>query len=426
MRVTSRVFSTLATVLLFAVSAAAMPAPSSASPPAPLTLAQAQARLARVNPGVLGAEQSQEALRHQTVAASQLPDPEIGLMAQNFPANSLSPSQGPNAMLSLGISQRLPAFGQRKHRGEELQEESRAAFYAVAATKTENLLALQLGWFDAIYAGQALEVLRTQRELETESAQAALARFRAGAAPEADVLRARLDEQALANRLSQVQALRTAARARIAELLNAEELPELAAGWPVIPEPPALKTIENGLAYNPLLRQSAALNRAAGAGVEVAKSEYHPDITVFGAYGKSYYPGMPNQVTAGINVTLPIFTARRQDQTLDAARARARASGYAYLQQSLSLLKRARTLFAQYASLQTQLHRTRDVLLPTAKAAFAAALAAYTAGQTDMTSLLRTQQAVLEYALDEIQLRRELLSTQAELDYLATHVESQP
>jgi len=426
MRATSQVFSTLAamaTVLLFA--AAAVPAPS-ASLPAPLTLAQAQARFARVNPAVLGAEQSQEALRHQAVAASQLPDPEIGLMAQNFPANSLSPSQGPNAMLSLGISQRLPAFGQRKHRGEELQEESRAAFYAVAAARTENLLALQLGWFDAIYAGQALEVLRTQRELETESAQAALARFRVGAAPEADVLRARLDEQALANRLSQAQALGTAARARIAELLNAEELPELAAGWPVIPEPPTLKTIENGLTYNPLLRQSEALNRAAGAGVEVARSEYHPEVTVFGAYGKSYYPGMPNQVTAGINVTLPIFTARRQDQTLDAARARARASGYAYLQQSLSLLKRARTLFAQYASVQTQLHRTRDVLLPTAKAAFAAALAAYTAGQTDMTSLLRTQQAVLEYALDEIQLRRELLSTQAELDYLATHVESQP
>ena len=428
MRVTSRIFSTpaaVAAVLLFAASAA-VPA-SSAPPPAPLTLAQAQARLARVNPAVLGAEQSQEALRHQAVAASQFPDPEIGLMAQNFPANSLSsPSQGPNAMLSLGISQRLPAFGQRRHRGEELQEESRAAFYAVAATRTENLLALQLGWFDAIYAGQALEVLRTQRELETESAQAALARFRAGSAPEADVLRARLDEQALANRLSQVQALGTAARARIAELLNAQELPELAAGWPVIPEPPALAAIENGLAYNPLLRQSEALNRAAGEGVEVARSEYHPDITVFGAYGKSYYPGMPNQVTAGINITLPIFTARRQDQTLDAARAKARASGYAYLQQSLSLLQRARTLFAQYASLQTQLNRTRDVLLPTAKAAFAAALAAYTAGQTDMTSLLRTQQAVLEYALDEIQLRRELLSTQAELDYLATHVESQP
>lgn len=426
MRVTSRVFSTLAAVLLFAASAAAVPAPP-AFPPAPLTLAQAQARLARVNPAVLGAEQSQEALRHQAVAASQLPDPEIGLMAQNFPANSLSsPSQGPNAMLSLGISQRLPAFGQRKHRGEELQEESRAAFYGVAAARTENLLALQLGWFDAIYAGQALEVLHTQRELETESAQAALARFRAGAAPEADVLRARLDEQALANRLSQVQALDTAARARIAELLNVRELPELAAGWPVIPEPPALKTIENGLAYNPLLRQSEALNRAAGASVEVAKSEYYPEITVSGAYGKSYYPGMPNQVTAGINFTLPIFTARRQDQTLDAARARARASGYAYLQQSLSLLQRARTLFAQYASLQTQLQRTRDVLLPTAKAAFAAALAAYTAGQTDMTGLLRTQQAVLEYALDEIQLRRELLNTQAELDYLATHAESQP
>jgi outer membrane protein TolC len=429
MRITSRIFPTLAavaTVLLLFAASATVPA-SSAPLPAPLTLAEAQARLARVNPAVLGAAQSQEALQHQAVAASQLPDPELGLMAQNFPANSLSsPSEGPNAMLSLGISQRLPAFGQRKHRGKELQAESQAAFYGAAADRTKNSLALQLGWFDVIYAGQALEVLRTQRELESESIQAALARFRAGSAPEADVLRARLDEQALANRLFQVQALRTAARARIAELLNAQELPELAAGWPVIPEPPALATIENGLTGNPLLRQSEALNRAASEGVEVAQSEYYPDITVFGAYGKSYYPGMPNQLTLGIDVSLPIFTSRRQDQTLDAARARARASGYAYLQRSLSMLQRTRSLFAQYASLKTQLDRTRDVLRPTAKAAYAAALAAYTAGQTDMTGLLRTQQAVLEYALDDIQLRRELLSTQAELDYLATHVESQP
>ncbi|MHB1764504.1 MAG: TolC family protein [Gammaproteobacteria bacterium] len=413
-------------MLLLAASAFAGPTPSSI-PWAPLTLAQAASRLMRVNPGILGAQQKQEVLWHQAVAAAQLPDPEIGLMAENFPANNpMMPSQGPNAMLSLGISQRLPPFGQRQYRSEELQEKNRAAFYGIATTRAESLLALRLAWFDAISTKQALWVLRTQRDLETESVQAALARFRAGFAPESDVLQAQLGEQALANRVAQVRALHAAARARIAELLNAMSLPELAADWPAIPKPPALETIESDLSGNPVLRQSQAIRHAAERGVEVAKSEYYPDITVLGSYGNSYYPGMPNTLTIGIRFSLPIFTSRRQDQVLDAARAKARASGYEYQEQSLSMLRRVRTLFAQYASTETQLQRTQRVLLPTAKAAFAAALAAYTTGETDMTNLLRAQRSVLEYSLAGIQLHREFVSAQAELDYLATQVEQHP
>ncbi len=408
---------------LLAVPAIADPAPLSI-PSAPLTLAQAEGRLTRVNPGILGAKQAQEALRHRAVAASQLPDPEIGLMAENFPANNLlAPSQGPNAMLNLALSQRLPAFGQRAHLRDELQKVSQAARDGIAVIQAEDILALRLAWLDATYASQALATLARQRDLERETIQAALARFRAGFAPEVDVLRAQLDEKALGNRIFPIQAEYAAARARIAELLDERTPPALAINWPAIPMPPAMWTVEKDLALNPMLRQSAALSHAASAGVKVAESDYYPQVTLFGSYGESYYPGMPNGITLGIDITLPIFTSERQDQTLDAARARARASQYAYQQRSLALLKEVRTLFAQSASAQMQLKRTEEVLLPTAKAAFAAALVEYAEGESDMTSLLKTQRAILEFSLDAIRLHQEFLDTQAELDYLATHVE---
>jgi len=388
-----------------------------------LTLPEAEHELSHANPAVLQAQQVRDALQHQAVAIRQLPDPEVGLMAQNVPINSFSLAQGQNAMLSIGISQRFPAFGKRAAQGRVARAQSRSALYGILASQAQSLLALRVAWIDAMYDQQALAILRNQQTLDTESVQVALARFRAGAAPEVDALRARLDEQALGNILSQVQALHTAAIATIAALLARPDLPTLAAGWPRMPTPRSLAAIEAQLAGNPLLREAKTAQQATEAQVAVAHSAYYPNVTVSGSYGKSYYPGMPDQVTVGVTLSLPLFTADRQDQMLDAAQAQAAASRDAQQQQSLLMLRTLHIQFAQYLSAQAQLKRTRDTLLPTAQAAFAAALATYASGQTNMNSLLKTQQSVLQYALEEISLRRDLANAEANLDYLATGVE---
>ncbi|MHB8455760.1 MAG: TolC family protein [Acidiferrobacterales bacterium] len=389
----------------------------------PLTLPEAEDELSHANPAVLQARQVQAALQHQAVAIRQLPDPEIGLMAQNVPTNSFSLAQNQNAMLSIGISQRFPAFGKRAAQGRVARAKSQSALYGILATRAQSLLALRVAWVDAMYDQQVLAILRNQQTLDTESEQVALARFRAGAAPEVDALRAQLDEQALGNTVSQVQALHTAAIATIAALLARPDLPTLAASWPQMPTPPSLAAIEARLADNPLLREAKTAQQAAEAQVAVAHSAYYPNVTVSGSYGKSYYPGMPDQMTVGVTLSVPLFTADRQDQVLDAAQANAAASRDAQQQQSLRMLSTVHIQFAQYLSAQTQLERTHDTLLPTAQAAFAAALSTYSSGQTNMNSLLKTQKAVLQYALEEISLRRDLANAEANLDYLATGVE---
>ena len=393
--------------------------PPSASSPV-LTLGQAEHELLRRNPALRRARAIREGLQHQAIAIAQLPDPELGLMALDVPVTTLSLAQGQNAMLSVGLSQHFPAFGQRAARGREWHHKSRAALYGILATRAQSLLALRTAWADALYGTRAIALLRRQQQLYSESVRAAGARLRAGTAPETDLLRARLEQLALANQISRARALETAALATVASLLVRPALPALDQAWPDLAPPPSLAAIEGGLPGNPLLRKADAGRQAAEDALAVARSGYYPTVTVFGSYGKTYYPGMPDQVTVGVNISLPLFTIDRQDQRRDAARADLTAARDAYQDRAARLLARTRTEFAHYLSIQEQLTQSRQQLLPTARAAFSAALASYGADQMRMSRVLQAQRTELRYSLAQLELRRDLLATQANLDYLAT------
>lgn len=398
-----------------------MPPPGTA-----LTLAVAERLLLQVNPTIQRARQVQTALAHEAVAARQLPDPELGVMAQNAPLPTLALARGEDGMLSVGITQRFPPFGKRAAEGRVLRTRSRSAQYGMLATGAERLRALRLAWNDAIYDQAALAILHRQQVLAGLTAQAAQARFRAGTAPEAELLRAQLDQESLINRIAQAEASETIARAAIAALLARTELPVLAPGWPRMPAPLTLADIEGRLSGNPVLREAEAAQTAAQAQIAVARSAYYPKFAISGSYGKSYYPGMPNSVTVGVTVSLPLFTADRQDQGLAAARARAAAARAAHREEVLRMGRLVQVQFAQYLAAQAQLVHTRTVLLPTARAAYDAALAAYAPGQISMDTLLRAQRAVLQYALEEIALHRDRQTAVANLDDLATQVKALP
>ncbi|HET9122398.1 MAG TPA: TolC family protein, partial [Acidiferrobacteraceae bacterium] len=410
--------------------AAAHAAPASPGLPSPrpvpasgLQLRVAEQELRQHNPVVLRAREISKSLAHQAVAVAQLPDPRLGVMAQNVPLNSGSLAQGQNAMLSVGLSQHFPPFGQRAAEGAKGRHQARAALYGALETRAQALLALRRAWADALYGQHALMVLRQQQELYADSARVARARFRAGGVPESDFLRARLEQQALTNRQYQAQALVTAARATIAALLVRPALPVLSVAWPHLPSPPSLAMLQARLAGTPLLRRAEARRAAAEDGVAVAHSAYYPSVTLSGSYGKTYYPGMPDQASLGVTVSLPLFATNRQDQRLDAARAAAAAARDAYVDTAARLQARVRSEFARYLALKEESQQTRRVLLPTARQAFHAALASYAGGQARMTTVLKAERAELKLALAVIGLRRDLMTAVANLDYLATDVE---
>ncbi|MGC9217218.1 TolC family protein [Acidithiobacillus sp.] len=393
---------------------------------APLSLQGAEAIALRQNPGLGALTQKIAELRHKAVAVAQLPDPHLALGAANLPLNSFSMNQQQMSMLSVGLSQTFPSFGKLGLEGQQAGVEAQAAADTLGGQSAELVLLLRSAWLRAIYAEDAMATIRHQEQLQTESVQAALALYRSAHGSQADVLRAQLARDSLANDVNRLQAEQASDLAQIAQILNLPEPPSIEKQWPNLPPPPTLAQAEARLSGQPLLRAAQAQTRSAQIGVQVAKRGYWPEVTVSVDYGQDFYPGSPNWLSAGVDLSLPIFPGDRQDQDVAAARAKALQAQYRYDDQHLALTQQARATFARYAALKTELKRTDQRLLPTARNAFSATLAAYSAGRAELSAVLRAQKEVLDYALTRLQYRRDLALSAAELDFLTTEGGAQP
>ena len=391
---------------------------------APLTLAEAEARLARSNPGLAAAAQRIAALEHQAVAATQLPDPHLSLDAVNLPTNSFSLTQQGMTMLSVGVSQSFPPFGKLNLEGDKLQAQATDQHYSREAKRAELIFGLRQAWLSAVYARQAVKTVRRQEDLAHENERAAMAAYRAGTAPQSDVLRARLAAAELRNDRSALAADEATALARIAQYLGTDQTPDIDPDWPSLSG--ALTGSKVLPSTQPLLRMAQAKVQVAQVDVQMAKKNFLPEITVGASYGKSFFPGSPNFFSAGVSMNLPIFSTHRLDQELDSARAQVMEARYNEQDQRLALLQQIRSAAARENSLQEKWTRMTAEMLPLARATFDSTLTAYTNGRASMGDVLKTQQAVFAIELQTLQDRRDLLATQAELDELTTPSEQQP
>ncbi len=392
---------------------------------ASLSLQSAEAVALRQNPGLGALTQKIAELRHKAVAVAQLPDPHLALGAANLPLNSFSMNQQQMSMLSVGLSQTFPSFGKLGLEGQRAGVEAQAVADTLRGQSAELVLLLRRAWLQALYTENAMATVRHQEQLEAASVQAALALYRSAQGTQAEVLRAQLARDSLANDITRLQAEQASDLAQIAQILNLPEPPSIEKQWPNLPPPPTLAEMEVRLSGQPLLRAAQAQTRAAQLGVQVAKTSYWPDVTVSVGYGQDFHPGSPNWLSAGVNLSLPLFPGDRQDQDVAAAQAKAQQAQYRYDDQHLALAQQARAAFARYESYKIQLQRMDRQLLPTARNAFSATLAAYSAGRAGLDAVLRTQKDVLDYALTRLQYRRDLALSASELDFLATQGEGE-
>ena len=387
----------------------------------PLTLAQAERQMTQRNPALAAASQSIGALEHQAVAASQLPDPHLSLDAVNLPTNSFSLTQQGMTMLSVGVSQSFPPSGKLELEGDKFRALAGVQHGDRDVKHIQLLFGLRQAWVNAVYAIHALKTVQRQIELAQANEHAALASYRSGSAPQSDVLRAQLASAELLNDRSALAADETAALAQISELLGTDGKPEIDPNWPRLS---AAAADDSRLSSEqPLIRVAQAKVKTARIGVEIAKKNFLPQITVGASYGKSFFPGSPNFFSAGVSMTLPIFSSRRLDAELDSARAEEMRARYDEQDQRLVLLQQIRAAAARERSLQEKWERAQQKMLPLARAAFDSTLTAYTNGRASMSDVLKAQQAGFAIELESLQYRRDLLITQAQLDELTAPAE---
>ncbi|MFZ5594625.1 MAG: TolC family protein [Pseudomonadota bacterium] len=398
------------------------------SAPLALTLDVAEQLALQRHPALGQSEAEIEASRLRALSTGQLPDPQLRFGMQNVPVDSLALNRNEMSMTTVGVAQMFPPPGKR-----DLLQQGAAQETVAAQTRHRDLRArirhdVHMAWLDLFYQERELGVVRTSFELFDQVVRAALAQYRAGLAQEADVLKAQVERDELRERENIVETARRQAQSRLARLIG---LPAATLAVATeLPPPPAIHTEQELIGTLPSHPQVATLDaqiRAAELELAAARRDYYPEFGVEAMYGYRAARDMggakvPDMLSAGVVMSLPLFPVKRQDARAQERQARLLALRYQRDNLLLELRQQAQARLAEYTGIASRLELVERTLLPQAGQTVDALLAAWRTGKTDMASVLRARQATLDYSLRLWRMRTELWMAAAEINYLGATV----
>lgn len=407
------------------VSAALMLLPVAAlAETAPLAMQQA-VTLALQHDSVLQqlAAEKQSVLA-QATAAGQLPDPKLSLGIINLPTNSFAVGRDSMTMQMIGVQQDFPAGHTRalaEQRGRQLADAQQSR---ITERQRQVALNVRVAWLQLYYASHALQLVEQSEAAFRQLAASAQVRYENGSGTQQEWLRARLELASLKEQELDLQNAARTARAALGRYLGAEQAARpLPDNLPTLPEPPSYADILNALPSHPLAAADNAQITAAQTAVEIAKQAYKPMWGVDLSYGRR--PGgdvggpFTNMFSAMVSVSLPIFTANRQDKDVAAAEAQASASTYVRDDQLRRLKRTLDEDWARWQQLQQLNSLYEKTILPDASADVAAGTTAYRNGGGDFFELVRSQLDALNARIRRLRIATDTDSVKADLLYLS-------
>lgn len=369
----------------------------------PLDLA-AVLSAARENRAELAAMRARaEAIAERPAVAASLEDPMI------FPSIDHYPSKAMDEMESFGrydwsltFEQRFPLSRVRSRRARVASAEAVSARAAVDSMSLEVMLEAQEAFFMLRERRLMVAVLERQLALARELVAGAAARYAGGSGLQADVLRAEVETARVAAERRALAAQEAGAEA----MLNVSMGREAAA--PVgeldyrlsLPGLPAIADLQETAVENrPELRVGVAEIDRAAAEVDVMRSMYRPMAMVRVGRASTMAEGEGAMLMLGVSV--PLWRNRLR-AGVDEARAMERMA-------RADLLGMQRMIEGEVASAYAEAQATRALLdaleadvLPRARSAVDAALAAYAAGQGSLVLVVDASRALWEAESDRL------------------------
>ena len=388
---------------LFAPLLAAIPSVASAGPLSFETaLRQAQATAPSIRARSLGADAAHAARG----AAGALPDPTLALGVDSFPVSgplAFEPGRDDFTMARVGISQTLPNLAKRHAQQARADTDIAAADADRVAEARTVEVDTALAWINLAYAGRrlaALDDLIARLDPVVGTAPSAMI---SGNARPAQTLAGRQAVAALQDRRAELVSQDARARATLTRWTG-EPNPEIAGPIPDFAlDPTALKA---GLDANPSLRAIDAQSARIAADVRVAEAGRRSDFGVNLAY-QHRDSRFGDYVSAGVTVSLPTFTRRRQGAEIGAAQAQA---GRVIAEREAARRALAADLdadLADHVMHHEQWMRARDTLQPLAEQRVRLETASYAAGRASLVDIADAYAALADATL--VTLEREAM-----------------
>jgi cobalt-zinc-cadmium efflux system outer membrane protein len=394
-----------------------------------LTLPEAERVMLARNRELASAQAAVAVAEAERQIAGQLPNPDFTFQQDHIPlgarngyagsaASPVSTPEAPSTRFLVdnaayaGLSWKIE-IGKRGHR------QASAGYNIVASRQTAaDLLRQKRGdlheaFVEALRAGEELDLARAVLSSQEETLRATEARAKAGAIPESDVIKLRLELRVSQNDLADMELALTRARLALRQLLGLRDdeqvepvgqlLDERLTRSAEEPVPSVAALVERARGLRPDLAALYAQHARAEAEIHLARALKIPDITL----QVGYLWDAPNSyLSYGFTIPLPVFNrypgeeakARHESRRIAADLLATRARIAAQVREALARLRAARALVARY----------RNGYLDQAAESRQIAEAAYRRGQTSILELLETQRTY-------VAVRREWIRAHAEL-----------
>lgn len=390
-----------------------------------LTLSEVEEIALETDPVTKGLHARSESFAEQAIADGQLPDPKLKLGAANFPVDTFDRGQEPMTQLQIGIQQAFPPGDTLQYRREYTEALSDVEIARSMARKLEVLRDARIHFLQLYYEVAALVVLEENRAFLTNLADIALRQYAAGRDNQHDVLRAQLELSLIDDRILEVTRARETASAELGKYIgiyNAKR--PVQEDFPGLPPVPPLDTIRGNFVLHPVIKIEDAALLASRKTINEAEEQYKPGFNVDVTYGERTGRDInggtrPDFLSAMLFIDLPIFTDKRQDRRLAAAKKQKVSRQFARTDRLLELESMAEREYANWNRLDDRFQLYEKRASADARMNVESTLNAYQNDVTDFTTLMRAYLTELNTRLDMLRIRIEKAKVQSKLLYLA-------
>lgn len=384
---------------LFAPLLAAIPSLASAGPLAfEAALRQAQATAPSLKARSLGVE----AARSARGAAGALPDPTLSVGVDSFPISgplAFEPGRDDFTMARVGVAQQFPNLAKR-HAEQARADTAIAAADADGVAEARNVeVGTALAWINLAYAERRLAALDDLLARLAHVVGTTPSAVASGNARPAQTLAGQQAVAALQDRRDELVSQMARARATLTRWTG-EADPEVAGPIPDFAVDPAV--FRASLDANPSVRMIDAKSAQADADVRMAVAGRRPDFGVNLAYQRRD-PRFGDYVSAGVTVSLPAFTRRRQAAELGAAQAQAGRMAAEREAARRALAADLDADLADHVMHHEQWMRARDTLQPLAEQRVRLETASYAAGRASLVDIADAYAALADATLTTLE-----------------------
>ena len=401
-----------------------------------LTLEQAIQLAIDNDPWLQGNEYRQQALEYRSVAAAQLPDPQLSVGMVNLPTDTFAFDQEPMTQLKIGVSQQLPRGKTRELRRQQLEQHSEQTVFQRQDRKAVVRLTVTQLWLEWLRQRKTIELIEQNRNLFADLAGIANANYASalGKTQQYDIIQAQVELTRLQDRLYRLSAAAEVQQARLDEWLpepvhslDTLDLPDITVNtaFPINADSVTAPSVLTGyFLKHPKLLQLDQRIAVSETATQLARQQYKPQWGFNTSYAWRDDDPMGNEradfLSVGVTLDLPLFTNNRQDKEVGAAIAQAEAIKTEKAQLLRAFMAQANQARAKLERLEQrqQLYQTR--LLKEIDEQVEASMTAYTNDNADFNQVVRARISGLNSRIDALSIDIDRLQTIAQLNYLFT------